>query len=71
MATGSQGNRQEVLRHMPEQQLAAFHANADAIEKLLSVGESPRDERFDSAEWAAWATVASAVWNLDEAVTRN
>jgi hypothetical protein len=61
----------EVLRRVFDTQLAAFRADPDAIEKLLAVGESPRDERFEPAELAAWATVASAILNLDEAVTRN
>ncbi|HWB07753.1 MAG TPA: PSD1 and planctomycete cytochrome C domain-containing protein [Pirellulales bacterium] len=60
-----------VLRRMLEEQLAAFRNDSDAIEKLLSVGESPRDERFEPVELAAWATVASVILNLDEAVTRN
>ena len=59
------------LRRIVEQQLAAFRADNDAALKLLSVGESPRDERFDAAELAAWATAASVILNLDEAVTRN
>ncbi|HEV3344577.1 MAG TPA: PSD1 and planctomycete cytochrome C domain-containing protein [Pirellulales bacterium] len=61
----------EVLRRVFVTQLAAFRADSDAIGKLLGVGESPRDERFEPAELAAWATVASLVLNLDEAVTRN
>jgi hypothetical protein len=62
---------QDVLRGVFETQLAAFRAASDSIEKLLAVGESPRDGRFEPAELAAWATVASLVLNLDEAVTRN
>ena len=41
----------------------------DAAEKLLTVGESPRDEKLDPAELAAWAMVANAILNLDEVVT--
>jgi hypothetical protein len=38
--------------------------------KLLSVGESQRDEKLDVAELAAWTTVASVILNLDETVTK-
>jgi hypothetical protein len=36
----------------------------------VSVGESPRDKRIDVAELAAWTTVASAILNLDETITK-
>ena len=38
--------------------------------KLVSVGESPRDESLDPVEHAAWTSLALAVLNLDETVTR-
>lgn len=60
-----------VLGGSLEQQRAIFAADAQAAHKLLGVGESPRDERFEPAELAAWATAASVVLNLDETVTRN
>ncbi len=41
-----------------------------SAEALLRVGERPVDERIPSAELAAWSVAASAVLNLDEAVTR-
>jgi hypothetical protein len=60
-----------VLRRIVEEGLVAFRADNGAALKLLSVGESSRDQRFDSAELAAWTSVASILLNLDEAVTRN
>jgi hypothetical protein len=36
----------------------------------VSVGESARDPKVDVAELAAWTTVASAVLNLDETITK-
>jgi hypothetical protein len=59
-----------VLRKVYETQLAVYREDARAARKLLSVGESPRNERLDPAELAAWTMVASAVLNLDETVTR-
>jgi hypothetical protein len=38
--------------------------------KLLAVGESPRDEKLDAPELAAWTMVATTVLNLDETVTK-
>ncbi|MBI2824066.1 MAG: PSD1 domain-containing protein [Planctomycetia bacterium] len=59
-----------VLRQALDDQLAKYRADGDAARKLLSVGESPRNEQLDTAELAAWATVASMILNLDETVTK-
>ena len=50
--------------------LARYRADNNAAKKLLSIGESPRNEKLDVAELAAYATVASLILNLDEAITR-
>lgn len=73
LATARRPNEREtaVLRKAYEQQLAAFRANPAEAEKLLKVGESPRNEKLDVAELAAWATVASMILNLDETVTKS
>jgi hypothetical protein len=62
---------QAVLRKMFEEQLAVFRKDDRAALKLLSVGESKRDEKLDQAELAAWAMIANVVLNLDETLTRN
>ena len=59
-----------MLRHLFDQQLAAYHDNGESASELLGVGELPRNERLDQAELAAWTVVASAILNLDEAVTK-
>jgi len=59
-----------VLKAVYERQAARYRDDKPAAEKLLSVGESPRDASLDVAELAAWANVASVILNLDEAVTR-
>ncbi len=59
-----------VLRRVYDEQLALYRANAEAATKLLAVGESPRNEKLDAAELAAWTTVASMILNLDETVTK-
>jgi Protein of unknown function (DUF1553)/Protein of unknown function (DUF1549)/Planctomycete cytochrome C len=59
-----------VIRGIYEKQLARFKASPELATKLLSVGESPRDESLDAAELAAWSIVASTLMNLDETLTK-
>ncbi len=47
-----------------------FQADPEAAKKLLAVGESKRNEQLDPLEHAAWASLALAVMNLDEALTK-
>ena len=59
-----------VLRDLAERQLLHYRRDREAARKLLAVGDSSRDARWDAAELAAWTTVASAILNLDETITR-
>ena len=36
----------------------------------LRVGESPRNDKLDAREHAAWTALATMILNLDEALTR-
>jgi hypothetical protein len=56
----------DVYRHS----LRRFQADPQAAKKLLSAGESTRDESLDPAEHAAWTVVANLILNLDETLTR-
>ena len=47
-----------------------YEEDPRAAAALLRVGEQPVDESIPAAELAAWSVAASAVLNLDEAVTR-
>ena len=47
-----------------------YEESPRAAAALLRVGEQPVDESIPAAELAAWSVAASAVLNLDEAVTR-
>ncbi|HLJ17385.1 MAG TPA: DUF1553 domain-containing protein [Bryobacteraceae bacterium] len=60
----------QVLRGLEQQELTEYRANKTDAEKLLAVGEAPRDTKLDSSELAAWTTVASTILNLDETVTK-
>jgi hypothetical protein len=47
-----------------------YRQNPAGVRKLLAIGESPRDEKLDSAELAAFTAVASVILNLDETITK-
>jgi hypothetical protein len=59
-----------VLGRVLDRQRAAFREHPEAAKKLLASGESLADATLDPAELAAWAMVASAILNTDEAVTK-
>jgi hypothetical protein len=50
--------------------LDTYLTRPEAALKLVSAGESPRDEKLNVAELAAYTTVASLILNLDETVTK-
>ena len=60
----------ETLKRMHARQLAIYAADLGAANQLLAVGESPRDTSLDPAGHAALTSVCLAVFNLDEALTR-
>ncbi|MGH9631720.1 MAG: DUF1553 domain-containing protein [Bryobacteraceae bacterium] len=47
-----------------------YAADREAALELLSEGGSPRNESLDPSELAAYASVASLILNLDEAITK-
>ena len=48
-----------------------FRANPKAAEKLLAVGEKPRNPKLPAVMLAAYALVANTLLNLDEAIMQN
>jgi len=62
---------QEVLRGSLQFHLDYFSNKAGEIEAYLSQGESRPDSKLDARELAAYASVASMLLNLDEAVTKD
>jgi uncharacterized small protein (DUF1192 family) len=60
-----------ILRGIHLAQLAKFTSDSQAALKLLSVGESPRNDALAPADLAAWTIVGSVVLNLDETLTKN
>jgi len=72
MTTARRPTEQEltVLRSLYTTMLAEFQADREGAQALTSMGESPRDNQLDVAEFAAWTIVASSLLNLDETVTK-
>ena len=59
-----------VLRDLAHTQLAHYRREREAAAKLVRVGESEFNAKLDVTELAAWTTVASAILNLDETITK-
>lgn len=72
LATARAPSDQEVkvLRTLLDGRLKTYRQDRQAALKLLSVGESRRDKRLDAAELAAYTTVASVIFNLDETISK-
>ena len=64
------GSDLDALKRMHARQLEIYSTAPDAATQLLAVGESPRDESLDPAGHAALTAVCLAIFNLDEALTR-
>jgi hypothetical protein len=60
----------EVLLGLYRRQLEVFGKDKESVEKLLSVGAFQCDRKLNRCELAAWATVASVIFNLDESLTK-
>jgi hypothetical protein len=60
----------DALERMHARQFAIYGTDIDAAKQLIAVGESPRDESLDPAAHAALASTCLAIFNLDEALTR-
>ena len=59
-----------VLRRLLEEQRASFQSNREAGEALSRVGDSAVDKTVDPVETAAFAALANAVMNFDEAMVK-
>jgi hypothetical protein len=59
-----------VLGELLLRQLDHYRSDKKSALELLNVGQSKWDAKLDTAELAAWTTVASAILNLDETITK-
>jgi hypothetical protein len=64
------GEETQILRKLLDDQRAHFKADATAAKKFLGVGDAKVDEALDPAEAASWASVGSALLNLDATIHR-
>jgi hypothetical protein len=71
-ATGRKPSSKEAaaLQQLATAQLKHYRQNQRAARDLLAVGESDVDGSLDRPQLAAWTTVASAILNLDETITK-
>ncbi|MEM7384205.1 MAG: PSD1 and planctomycete cytochrome C domain-containing protein [Verrucomicrobiota bacterium] len=63
-------NETESLTSLFEEHRAEFDSDEEAAKKLLTAGESPRDESLDPREVAAWTMITHLLFNLSETVTK-
>jgi hypothetical protein len=60
-----------ILADLYRKNLVRFRQRAEDARSLIAVGEAPLAPEIRAAELAAMTTVARAILNLDEAITRN
>jgi hypothetical protein len=73
IATGRKPTDKEVtvLKKVFDAQLDGYRNNPAAVQKVLSIGEAPRNTELDQTRLAAWTMVCSTILNLDETITRS
>ncbi len=66
-------NKQEagLLRKLYEQECDRYAHNAADAKELISIGQRPVPKDLNAGELAAWTSVARAVLNLHETITRD
>jgi hypothetical protein len=61
----------EILHNLYHKEIGHFDTDRKAAEKLVAVGESRPQGKYDPAELAAWTLVTSTILNMDETITKN
>ncbi|HTB11490.1 MAG TPA: PSD1 and planctomycete cytochrome C domain-containing protein [Bryobacteraceae bacterium] len=64
-------NERQVLQRLYQESLAEFRADPKAAGEFIHTGEAPVDPQLKTADLAAMTTVARAILNLHETITRN
>ncbi|MGI8603368.1 MAG: PSD1 and planctomycete cytochrome C domain-containing protein [Verrucomicrobiales bacterium] len=59
-----------LLHDFLEKQRARFAVRPEDAKAVLAIGERPANKSLNEIELAAWTSVAAALLNLDEAITR-
>ena len=60
----------EILKEAYQEELVVFKEDGERAKKLISLGETKRDESIDAAQHAAMTIVTSMILNLDDTLTR-
>lgn len=60
----------DILRNVLEKQRTHFRNDPTAAKAFLATGERPANPKLDPVDVAAWGQVCLAIFNLDEALTR-
>jgi hypothetical protein len=60
----------QILEKGLDRYLAIYRGDPEAARQLLAHGDSPRDDKLDAGELAAYASVATILLNLDETLTK-
>jgi len=70
VARGPDEQEIAALKQLHEQQRQRYSSDTKAAKQLLSVGEHPLPDDLPAAELAAWTSVARAILNMHETITR-
>jgi hypothetical protein len=70
LARHATGEEKSILLAAIDRSRGEFRADPEAAGKLLAIGELKRNEQLDAIEHAAWTSLALAVMNLDETLTK-
>jgi hypothetical protein len=62
---------QRILTGLLVEAISRFRSDKAAAEKLVAVGDSPRDAGVDVIDLAGWTTIASVILNLDETISKD
>ncbi len=70
LARKPSGVEATILRNAFEKQRAFYKGNENLARKVVDIGEAIRDRRLNVVDHAAMTAVCAAVFNMDEALTR-
>lgn len=50
---------------------AEYQSDIESAKKLISIGETPAEEKYDAIELASWTMIANLIMNTDEFICKN
>jgi hypothetical protein len=71
LGRGARAEEVGVLKELYAKHRAEYAVDVKAAEAVVGVGEAARDAKVDVVELASWTSVARAILNLHETITRN